>query len=123
MSNSGTNTQATDGHVSVARVLRAWYVICESEALTDRPLSRKLYGKPLVVFRGAGGKAGVLLDRCAHRNIPLSLGAVTDGNLQCGYHGWQFDTGGTCRKVPGLCGKVELPSRAVESHHVREQDG
>jgi phenylpropionate dioxygenase-like ring-hydroxylating dioxygenase large terminal subunit len=47
-----------------------------------------------------------------------------DGNrLQCAYHGWQFDGSGTCRKVPGLCGAAELPSRAVASHATREQDG
>jgi phenylpropionate dioxygenase-like ring-hydroxylating dioxygenase large terminal subunit len=112
-----------EGRVSVARIVRAWYVIATSEELVDKPLSRKLLGTALVVFRNASGEAGVLLDRCAHRNVPLSLGRVEGKNVECPYHGWQFDPGGTCRRVPGLCGAAELPSRAVQSYAVREQDG
>lgn len=112
-----------NGRVSVARVERAWYIVCTSAELRDQPLSCMLFGKPLVAFRGDGGEPGVLVDRCPHRNVPLSLGRLTDNNLQCAYHGWQFDTGGICRKVPGLVGSAELPSRAACSHVVREQDG
>jgi microsomal dipeptidase-like Zn-dependent dipeptidase len=32
-----------------------------------------------VVFRGEGGAPGVLLDRCSHRNYPLSLERQTEG--------------------------------------------
>ena len=112
-----------DGKVSVARIHDAWYVICASEELGERPLQRKLYGTSLVVFRDDRGRPGVLLDRCPHRNVPLSLGRVRGPHLQCAYHGWEFDVGGTCRKVPGLCGKAELPSRAVTSFPIREVDG
>jgi phenylpropionate dioxygenase-like ring-hydroxylating dioxygenase large terminal subunit len=57
---------------------------------------------PLVLFRSQG-RAAALLDRCPHRNVPLSLGRVlADGRLECAYHGWQFDYEGVCRKIPGL---------------------
>jgi phenylpropionate dioxygenase-like ring-hydroxylating dioxygenase large terminal subunit len=112
-----------EGKVSVAKVPRAWYVLCESHELGDKPLARKLMGEPLVVFRGQDGKPGVLLDRCAHRNVPLSLGQVTDCRLECPYHGWQYDQDGECRKIPGLIGKTELGRRAVDSYATRELDG
>jgi phenylpropionate dioxygenase-like ring-hydroxylating dioxygenase large terminal subunit len=81
---------------------------------------------PLAVFRDAGGAPAVLLDRCAHRNYPLSLGRVTDdGVLECGYHGWTYDRGGQCVRVPGLAdgGTQPAETRRVPSHAAAEQDG
>ena len=108
---------------SVARVRDAWYILATSEELGNKPLARKLHGAPLVVFRDRGGAPGVLLDRCAHRNVPLSLGDVVSGRLECPYHGWQYDPEGNCRKIPGLCGTPELPRRAVPRYPAREQEG
>lgn len=108
---------------SVARVSRAWYVACASEELGAAPLSRDILGMPLVLFRGASGAPAALLDRCAHRNVPLSLGRVTGESLQCGYHGWEYGGDGICRKVPGLCGVMEGAARRVPSYPCREQDG
>ncbi len=111
------------GRRSVAHVRDAWYVLAQSPELTDKPLARKLFGVPLVLFRDPSGAAGCVLDRCPHRMVPLSLGRVVQGQLECGYHGWQFDTAGTCRTVPGLCSGEEAKSRNVASYATREQDG
>lgn len=109
---------------SIARVSKAWYVACPSEDLGAAPLKRTILGIPMVLFRGAGGVPGALLDRCPHRNVPLSIGRVVDeGWLECGYHGWCFDTRGTCTKVPALCGPAESPGRNAPSFACREQDG
>jgi phenylpropionate dioxygenase-like ring-hydroxylating dioxygenase large terminal subunit len=87
----------TKAHVSVARPARWWYVACRSTALRRRPLARRLLGMPLVLFRDAGGQPAALLDRCPHRNLPLSLGRVlASGRLECAYHGWQLDASGRC---------------------------
>ena len=108
---------------SVAHVTEAWYVLCESHELGDRPLGRVVLGRPLVLFREAEGKPAALLDRCAHRNVPLSLGRMSDCRIECPYHGWQYDGRGDCKRIPGLIGTPELPRRAVPSHATREQDG
>jgi hypothetical protein len=34
------------------------------------------------------------------RSAKLSEGQITDGNLECLYHGWQFNGAGTCVKIP-----------------------
>ncbi len=115
--------EALAGKASVARVVDAWYIVATSDELKDKPLSRRLYGTPLVVFRDGSGQPGVLLDRCAHRNVPLSLGEVVGGCVECPYHGWQYDREGDCRKIPGLCGTPELPRRAVPRYATVEQDG
>ncbi len=105
-----------------ARVTRAWYVACASSELEDLPIARTLLGTPLVLFRGPDGKPAALLDRCAHRNVPLSLGRRVDGRLECGYHGWQYAEDGRCVKVPGLCGEAGKPARAVPRFAAMEQD-
>ncbi len=105
------------------RIWDAWYVLCTSRELRAKPRALRLMDLPLVVFRDAHGKPGALLDRCAHRNAPLSAGRVRADTLECPYHGWQFDCGGACRHVPGLRDGAELPSRRVPSHATCEQDG
>jgi phenylpropionate dioxygenase-like ring-hydroxylating dioxygenase large terminal subunit len=114
----------TKGHISVARLTDYWYVALESKELGRRPVQRTILGTPLALFRDGEGRAAALLDRCPHRNVPLSLGRMhADGNLECRYHGWRFDGQGHCRAIPGLCG--DRPGRAHDAtaYPVREQDG
>ena len=114
----------TKGSTSVARVTDDWYVACLASELGQKPRRVTILGEPLVLFRDDGGEVGALLDRCPHRNVPLSLGRVRDGNLECAYHGWQFDRGGACTHVPGLkANGASSADRRVESFACREQDG
>lgn len=108
---------------SVVRVARAWYIACSSAELGKKPIARRILGTPIVLFRGEGGAPGALLDRCPHRNVPLSLGKCREGRLECGYHGWQFDRAGECRKVPALSGPATAPARKTPAFACREQDG
>lgn len=113
------------GH-SVAFPQRWWYPACRSGDLGRTPLSVELMETPLVVYRDDGGVPRALVDRCPHRNFPLSEGRVTQhGTLQCGYHGWTFDGGGECVEVPGLLrgSEARAAARSVPTHEAREQDG
>ncbi len=108
----------------MARVTDDWYVACRSRALRrDKPMAVTLLGWPLVLFRGPDGTPGALLDRCAHRNVPLSLGAVCEGRVRCAYHGWEFATDGACKRIPVLCGDAEARGRRVPAFAVRERQG
>lgn len=114
----------TKGHLSVARLARHWYVACEGRELGKRPLQRIVLGTPFVLFRDGSGAARALLDRCPHRNAPLSLGRVTrSGELECAYHGWRFDGTGQCQGVPGLVDSERPRERRCPSAAVREQEG
>ena len=108
---------------TVARIRDDWYALCTSRELGKQPLRRCLFGSPLVLFRGEDGQPGALQDRCPHRNVPLSKGAVRGNLLQCVYHGWQFDRQGQCQFVPGLCKPHAAPGRQVARHAVREKQG
>lgn len=112
------------GHVSVARLARHWYVACRSTQLRRRPVARTVLGIPMALFRDENGRAAALLDRCPHRNVPLSLGRVdAAGRLECAYHGWQFDRGGICRVVPGLCDGRDAADRRTLAFAASERDG
>jgi phenylpropionate dioxygenase-like ring-hydroxylating dioxygenase large terminal subunit len=114
---------ANPGRSAVTRARDFWYVVCRSDELRHKPLPRTLFDTPLVLFRDDAGRAATLLDRCAHRNVPLSAGRVVGGQLECGYHGWRYDTGGICRLVPSLIGDAEGKARRVTSYPTREQQG
>lgn len=112
----------TKQRYSLARVLDHWYIAATSSELRDKPLSRTIYDTPLVLFRSEG-QAVTLLDRCAHRNVPLSMGYVEGARLVCGYHGWAFDGEGQCQDVPALCGVQTGRARRVPRFATREAQG
>jgi phenylpropionate dioxygenase-like ring-hydroxylating dioxygenase large terminal subunit len=111
------------GHTSVVRLPGQWFILATAKELRRRPIAKMLLGVPLVLFRDAKGQPGALLDRCPHRNVPLSIGKVVEGTLQCSYHGWRFDTSGACRFIPSLLGEVDAKARCALSYPALEQDG
>jgi phenylpropionate dioxygenase-like ring-hydroxylating dioxygenase large terminal subunit len=112
------------GRFSVAFVRDGWYAIARGDDLAGPPLARTIFDLPVVLFRDREGKSSALLDRCAHRNAPLSLGAVdAAGRIACPYHGWRFDGTGACRDVPGLAGDGASAGRNVPAFATVEQDG
>lgn len=116
---------AAKPHTSVFKVSDAWYVVSASADLHARPRPFTLLGIPLALFRTKSGRPAALLDRCPHRNVPLSAGKVVGEHLQCGYHGWEFDREGACQFVPGLCDDVATGGRARRAlaMSVTEADG
>jgi nitrite reductase/ring-hydroxylating ferredoxin subunit len=118
---------ATRGHIAAVRALDHWYVLANSDELaTGGVLSRTLFDTPIVLFRDRSGAVGALLDRCPHRNVPLSLGEVArDGTLQCPYHGWRFTGDGRCARIPSLAEDAFAKGSAAwnaTAFAVRERD-
>ncbi|MCB2065662.1 MAG: aromatic ring-hydroxylating dioxygenase subunit alpha [Erythrobacter sp.] len=80
----------------------AWHMVALSrQVLPGKTLPAVLMDTPLALFRDGSGQVGALVDRCPHRNFPLSLGKVRQGAIECPYHGWRFAADGTCVDVPG----------------------
>jgi phenylpropionate dioxygenase-like ring-hydroxylating dioxygenase large terminal subunit len=99
-----------------------WFVACPAAAVGARPLVRMILGVPIVLFRSAG-KIAALVDRCPHRNAPLSQGRVTGDLIECPYHGWAFDGSGACRRIPGMAGECEHRHQGAETLGVIEREG
>lgn len=96
-----------------------WYVAAQSHEITEDVLGRTICGEPVVLFRTSDGAPAALEDRCCHRHLPLSLGKRVGDRVQCGYHGLEFDTAGTCVAVPGQS-KVP-PGAAIRAYPVVER--
>ncbi|KAJ3290127.1 hypothetical protein HDU79_003490 [Rhizoclosmatium sp. JEL0117] len=79
-----------------------WYPLLESSALPKgKPIGQHILGDPIVMYRDpATNEPVALVDKCPHRDVPLSVGRIMDGKLECRFHGWQFETNGVCSKVP-----------------------
>ena len=100
--------------------MNRWWVAGFSWELGDKPLARTLLDRRMVLFRTPDGVAAALEDRCCHKELPLSCGAIEAGGLRCGYHGLLFNTQGRCVEIPG---QQRIPPKAeVRSYPLREQD-
>lgn len=102
----------------------AWIIAARSEQVTVKKIyKRKIMKTDVVVFRDKSGNVAILKDQCPHKGLPLSQGNMQNGSLVCGYHGWTFDTTGSCIDAPCLGSKETCPTAKVDSFPVKEQDG
>lgn len=95
---------------TTAGLHHAWHPVARSTEVGEAPTSVLLLDQPWVLFR-VDGRVAALADRCVHRGAPLSAGCVVDGTIECPYHGWRYDTEGSCVDIPALAGG-RAPSRA-----------
>jgi phenylpropionate dioxygenase-like ring-hydroxylating dioxygenase large terminal subunit len=81
------------------------------------------WNEPIVVFRGKDGRVAAIENRCAHRQIKLSLGQVNDCGLVCAYHGWTYDCEGRVAEIPHDLFGHEMPRFRVKSYPVQVRYG
>jgi phenylpropionate dioxygenase-like ring-hydroxylating dioxygenase large terminal subunit len=103
-----------------------WYYAIPSQTLAKgKMLAKTLLGEPVVFARNADGSVFALRDVCPHRSMPLSCGSFDGQHVECCYHGWKFDSKGTCRDIPWLTGHEEIdPTKIkVRTYPVQEIQG
>lgn len=99
------------GEAALYRALRRfWHPVAWADELTDAPLAARLLDEPIVLVR-LDGEVRAFKDLCVHRGTALSLGWVEDGCLVCPYHGWTYDPGGVCTRIPSSHG-TNIPRKA-----------
>ena len=87
------------------------YIPNPSESAEAVPAA--VFGHPLVLWRSEDdGEVHCADDVCPHRSAALSEGRLRDGNLECLYHGWEFESKGQCVRIPQLESGAEIPKRA-----------
>lgn len=102
-------------------VRNAWYVAARPKEIGRTPLRRLVCNEPIVFYRTRKGDPVAFADRCIHRRMPLSAGRIVDDDLQCGYHGFKYDSGGKCVWIPT---QENIPKRArVRCYKVVERYG
>jgi phenylpropionate dioxygenase-like ring-hydroxylating dioxygenase large terminal subunit len=101
-----------------------WYPVLQSTELKSRPLGVERFGQRLVFWRTADGQPHAHPDRGPHLGAALSAGTIVSDRLVCPFHGFEFDAGGVCQRIPanGCAGKVPKGMR-VERFPLAEAHG
>ncbi|HSK29049.1 MAG TPA: Rieske 2Fe-2S domain-containing protein [Candidatus Limnocylindria bacterium] len=96
---------------------RYWQPVALSEELPQggAPLTVRIMGEDLVLFRDDQGRPGLLGLHCSHRGTDLSYGRVENGGLRCLYHGWLYDVSGCVLEQPGE------PGGGANRHTIRHR--
>ncbi|MEU5770471.1 Rieske 2Fe-2S domain-containing protein [Streptomyces asoensis] len=82
-----------------------------------RPVRRVVDDVPVVVVREAGGTVHALAERCSHLSGPLSEGTVTDGCVECPWHGSVFRlSDGWNVRGPATAPQPAFDTRIVDGH-------
>jgi phenylpropionate dioxygenase-like ring-hydroxylating dioxygenase large terminal subunit len=101
-----------------------WYPVAASRDLPkNKPFAAKFAGERIALYRGESGAVYALEDRCAHRQIPLSMGVVQGDLLRCCYHAWAYRGNGRISQIPYLPKDAARPPRGVRAYPVREAYG
>lgn len=102
-------------------VRNCWYPAGFASRMGEGLHKRRILGEDMVLWRQPDGRFAALSDRCPHRFLPLSMGCLKDGNVQCGYHGLTFAADGSCVRIPGQASIP--PSARVRTYPVEVNMG
>lgn len=102
-----------------------WYPVEHDRALKPgQVVEVRFWGQdPVALFRDEDGRLHAIENRCAHRQVPLTVGVVQGSRLVCQYHGWEYNGAGELVHVPhDLFGK-KMPRCTLRSYPVRSRYG
>ena len=78
-----------------------WYAVEYDRAVKPgQVVEVAFWGESIALYRGTDGRLRALENRCAHRQLKLSLGDVTGCGLTCAYHGWSYAEDGRLAAIP-----------------------
>ncbi len=101
-----------------------WYPVALSRSVRgNKTFAATFAGERIALYRGESGTVYALEDRCAHRQVPLSMGVVEGDTLRCCYHAWAYRGNGRISQIPYLPKGVGRPPRGVRAYPVREAYG
>jgi renierapurpurin 18,18'-hydroxylase len=101
-----------------------WYPVAVSRSVRKKKTFAATFaGERIVLYRGESGTVYALEDRCAHRQIALSLGVVEGDALRCCYHAWRYRGNGRISQIPYLPKGVGRPPRGVRAYPACEAYG
>lgn len=101
-----------------------WYAVEEVRQMKPGSVKEVIFWKrSIALFRGEDGSFHAVDNRCAHRQIKLSLGEVDGCRLVCAYHGWQYDGDGNVVDIPHDRYGRGFPKMQLRTYPVKERYG
>jgi len=78
-----------------------WYAILESKNVKKgRVTGVRRLGENLALWRTGNNEIACIANKCVHRGASLSAGKMIKDNLQCPFHGLQYDAQGKVVLIP-----------------------
>ncbi len=101
-----------------------WYVVEQVSSIKPGAVTEVVFWKQsIALYRDEDGSFHALENRCAHRQIKLSLGIVEGCNLVCPYHGWKYDPEGHRADIEIAVSKKQMQKPAVKKYPVKVRYG
>ena len=101
-----------------------WYPVEEVRRIKPETVVEVVFWKrSIALFRGKDGTYQAVEDRCAHRQLKLSLGDVQGCRLVCAYHGWEYGGKGRPAGVPHDREGRSFPNLALKTYPVKVRYG
>ena len=101
-----------------------WYAVELAKHIQPGQVTEVIFWKrSIALFRGQDGQLRAIENRCAHRQLKLSLGEVDGCNLVCAYHGWAYDGDGRVVAIPHEHFGRKMPNFRVSHYPVRVRYG
>lgn len=101
-----------------------WYPVEHDSAIADGQVVEVVFqGESVALYRDETGRLHALENRCAHRQVPLTVGVVQGTRLVCQYHGWGYNGCGELVEVPHELFGKKFPKCTIGSYPVRVRYG
>lgn len=108
----GRNRKPAPAATAFAKNPASWYLFAAARELAAQPIGKAMFGRNLLGYRTASGKAVVIDNRCSHLGADLSKGRIQGENIRCPFHGWIYGANGCCVQIPN---SSEIPAFARQS--------
>ncbi|MFT9850183.1 Rieske 2Fe-2S domain-containing protein [Aneurinibacillus sp. REN35] len=96
-----------------------WYAAARSAEVTAKPVTRRVCGIDVTLYRLSNGQIRCVQAYCPHRGADFGLGRIKGDHLVCPYHGWEFDSRGVLACVPSIT-DGSCPSLQIKTFPVQE---
>ena len=101
-----------------------WYAVAQDKNIAKNQIIEvKFWNNSVAVYRDSRGALHAIEDRCAHRQLKLSIGQVKGDRLVCDYHGWEYDTAGNLVHIPHELFGHKMPTCKLKTFAVRVRYG
>ncbi len=101
-----------------------WYAVAKSDELGRGQVTEVVFwGSSVAVYRDDLGQVRAIENRCAHRQVKLSLGSVEGERIVCPYHGWKYDADGKLAEVSHELFGRDMPKCRLRTYPARERYG
>lgn len=111
----------------MGQLMRQYWIpfLASSDVARDgQPYRVRLLGEDLVAYRDSEGRVGLVDHACPHRGAPMMFARNEEGGIRCVYHGWKFNTDGSCSEMPAEPADSPMVKRVhIKAYRVQERNG